>query len=71
MRVFCNAGPGRTEEARRLAGRAPEGLTACRQLLAGVARCPRCGGELLAGVRRAAAGAFCHCPVRRVQAEAA
>jgi len=71
MRVFCNAGPGRTGEGQRSAGRAPGGPIVCRSPPAGVAHCPRCGGELLAGVRRAGPGAFCRCPVRRVRAEAA
>lgn len=34
----------------------------------GVARCPRCGGELIARVARGRPGFWCRCPVRRVVA---
>jgi len=32
---------------------------------AGVARCPRCGGELVARIARGEPGFWCRCPVRR------
>jgi hypothetical protein len=75
MRVFRSWGPERTEEALRLCTGAKEGLEVSRRQAAaegaGVARCPRCGGELMARMSRGEPGFFCRCPVRRVRAEAA
>lgn len=68
MHVYRSWGPEQGDEARR-AG-AAEGLDVCRRQLtaeaAGVARCPRCGGELVARMGRGSPGLFCRCPVRRV-----
>jgi hypothetical protein len=36
--------------------------------LPGVARCPACGGELVALVRRGRPAFWCRCPVRRALA---
>ncbi|MFO0845891.1 MAG: hypothetical protein U0797_26500 [Gemmataceae bacterium] len=33
-----------------------------------VARCPRCGGELVARIARGRPGFWCRCPVRRALA---
>lgn len=75
MHVFCVWGPERTDEAPRLGSRETEGLDGCRRQVAaevaGLVRCPRCGGDLVAGMSRRSPGYFCRCPVRRVRARAA
>lgn len=71
MHVYRSWGPEQGDEARR-AGPAGEGLDVSRRQqtaeAAGTARCPRCGGELVARMGRGVPGLFCRCPVRRVRA---